>query len=128
MLFVWMWIDEICEILILDNNSQQWKQIHGLQGSNDSSFQVADIKCYSADARSTQVDSTERSMRKVSFYQITTVEGDGRETTIIETAVSEMAVREAYLIHFAHCQIDVSGVAVMQQNMIHSRLREIGSQ
>ena len=89
-------MDEIGRILVFDNNSQQWKQVHGLQGSNDSSFQVADIKCYSADARSTQVDSTERSMRKVSFYQITTVEGDGRETAVIETSVPEMAVREAY--------------------------------
>ena len=114
MLFVWMRMDEIGRILVFDNNSQQRKQVHGLQGSNDSSFQVADIKCYSADARSTQVDSTERSMRKVSFYQITTVEGDGRETAVIETSVPEMAVREAYLIHFAHRQIDVRGITVMQ--------------
>ena len=128
MLFVWMWIDEICEILILDNNSQQWKQIHSLQRSNDSSFQIADIECYPANTRSAKIDSPKRSVRKIGFYQIAAFEGDGRETTIIETAVSEMAVRDAYLIHFAHCQIDVSGVAVMQQNMIHSRLREIGSQ
>ena len=108
-----MRMDEIGRILVFDNNSQQRKQVHGLQGSNDSSFQGADIKCYSADARSTQVDSTERSMRKVSFYQITTVEGDGRETAVIETSVPEMAVREAYLIHFAHRQIDVRGITVM---------------
>ena len=114
MLFVWMRMDEIGRILVFDNNSQQRKQVHGLQGSNDSSFQIADIECYPANTRSAKIDSPKRSVRKIGFYQIAAVEGDGRETAVIETSVPEMAVREAYLIHFAHRQIDVRGITVMQ--------------
>ena len=48
---------------------------------------------------------------------------DREKTAVVQSSVAELAVCKTYLIHFTHGEVDVIGIAVVQQDMIHRCFR-----
>lgn len=112
---------------VFNRKSQQGGQVHCLRCVDDGSAYVRKVDADCFDVRVAQVDAPQGGVRELRFHQLAVGELDGSELTIADIAVTQVAGGEAGLVDFAHREVQIPGIAVVQGQVVQGGFGQIGS-
>lgn len=112
---------------ILYSDAQKRSQVHGLRCIDDGSPDVGQIDVDAFDMRVAQIDAFQGGMREFGLYQFAVLEGDGGEFAIVDVAVAQVADGKSRLVYLTHGEIDVSGVAIFQRQVVQDGFCQAGA-